>query len=321
MPEESVMRALHVPAAGIRPQVSEVPTPEVTEGTVLIRVRAAGLNAIDNGIAAGMLTGMLPHEYPVVLGRDAAGVVEAVGAEVDHVAVGAEVFGHVLLAPPIHVGTVAEYALLPAATVVAKPAGLDFVTAAAIPLAGSAAVAAVDAIAPRPGQTVLVNGASGGVGSYVVQMLVARGATVVATGTADDAGRLAGLGATTVVDYRKGSVVEQVRAVYPDGVDALVELTALGSAASPLGAVRQGGTVAATTMAADERALAGAGLTGGPVMAGPVREVTAPLAAQVAAGTLKADVTTVLPLDQAAEGLATIAGGQARGKIVIRVGD
>ncbi|SFT87726.1 Alcohol dehydrogenase GroES-like domain-containing protein, partial [Geodermatophilus amargosae] len=99
------MRALHVPAAGEQPQISDIPTPEPTEGTVLVRVKAAGLNPIDNAVAAGFLTQMgLPHEYPVVIGRDAAGVVEAVGAGVDHVAVGDEVLGHVLLAPPISAG-------------------------------------------------------------------------------------------------------------------------------------------------------------------------------------------------------------------------
>ena len=209
-----------------------------------------------------MLAEMMPHEYPVVLGRDAAGVVEAVGAGVDHVAVGDEVIGHVLLAPPIQAGTLAEYALLPAAAVAAKPAGLDFVTAAALPLAGAAAVAAVDAIDPRPGQTVLVNGASGGVGSYAIQLLAARGVTVVATGTAEDADRLTGLGAATVIDYTAGPVAEQVRAAYPDGVDALIDLAAYTPDAPPLDAVRKGGRVAASTGAADEQTLAAAGLTG-----------------------------------------------------------
>ena len=106
--KESSMRALHVPAAGEQPKLADLPTPTPTEGTVLIRVKAAGLNPIDNGVAMGMLAQYgLPHEYPVVLGRDAAGVVEAVGAGVDHVAVGDEVLGHVLLAPPISAGTLA----------------------------------------------------------------------------------------------------------------------------------------------------------------------------------------------------------------------
>ncbi len=125
------MRALHVPAAGAQPELGDLPTPAPAAGTVLVRVKAAGLNPIDNGIAAGMMAGMMPHEYPLVLGRDAAGIVEAVGSGVDGIAVGDEVIGHVLLAPPIQAGTIAEYAVFPAATVVPKPAGLDFETAAA----------------------------------------------------------------------------------------------------------------------------------------------------------------------------------------------
>jgi NADPH:quinone reductase-like Zn-dependent oxidoreductase len=119
--------------------------------TVLVRVKAAGLNPIDNGIAAGLMAHLMPHEYPLILGRDAAGVVTAVDAGVDRVQIGDEVIGHVLLAPPIQAGTLAEYALLPAAAVTRKPAGLDFTAAAALPLAGAAAVAAVGAIDPEPG--------------------------------------------------------------------------------------------------------------------------------------------------------------------------
>lgn len=315
------MRALHVPAAGEQPQLSELPTPEVTEGTVLIRVKAAGLNAFDNAVAAGMLAGMLPHEYPLVLGRDAAGVVEAVGPGVDHVAVGDEVIGHVLLAPPVRAGTLADYALVPAAGVTAKPAGLDFVSAAALPLAGAAAVAAVEAVDPQPGQTVLVVGASGGVGSFAIQLLAARGATVVATGTSADTDRLTGLGAHTVLDYTTGAVAEQVRATYPDGVDALIDLVNYTPDGLPLDAVRRGGKVASTMNAASDDALAGAGLTGSNIMAGPVREVVAPLAQMAADGTLHVDVETVLPLAQAIDGLAVIASGNAHGKIVVSIDD
>ncbi|SQD93581.1 Alcohol dehydrogenase GroES domain protein [Parafrankia sp. Ea1.12] len=316
------MRALNVPAAGEQPRLSDLPVPAPVEGTVLVRVKAAGLNALDNALAAGMMAEMMPHAYPLILGRDAAGVVEAVGAGVDHVAVGDAVIGHMLLVPPIQAGTLAEYALLPAAAVTRKPAGLDFTTAAALPLAATAATAAVDAVEPQPGQTVLVVGAGGGVGSYAVQLLAARGATVVATGTgtAAETSRLTALGATTVVDYTAGPVAEQVRAAYPDGVDALIDLVSYTPDSAPLDAVRKGGKVASTLGAADdEQALAAAGLTGTSVMAAPVREVVAELAEQAAAGTLKVDVTAVLPLDKATDGLATLASGTARGKIVVEI--
>jgi len=313
------MRALNAPAAGEQPVLSDLPTPEAAPGTVLIRVKAAGLNPVDNAIAAGMMAQMIPHEYPLTLGRDAAGVVEAVGDGVDHVSAGDEVLGHVLLAPPVKVGTLAEYAVLPAATVVPKPAQLSFEAAAALPLSGATAVALVDAIAPQPGQTVLVVGASGGVGSYVVQLLATRGATVVATGRPEDADRLTGLGAGTVVDRDLATVADQVLAAYPDGVDGLIDLVSYSTDSMPLSAVRKGGTVATPLNAANDEALAAAGLTGTNVMGGPVREVVGPLAEQAAAGALKVDVQQVLPLEQATEGLATLASGSARGKTVVQI--
>jgi NADPH:quinone reductase-like Zn-dependent oxidoreductase len=290
-----MMRAFHVPAPGQPPRLGNLPVPELAEGTVLVRVRAAGLNPIDNLIASGMLTGLLPHEYPLTLGRDAAGVVEAVGAGVDHVRVGDEVLGHILPASPIRHGALAQYAPLPAAAVVLKPANLDAIRAAALPLAAATATAAAAAIAPRPGQIVLVNGAGG-------------------------RDRLLALGARTVVDYTVGSVIEQVRSAFPAGVDALVNLAGYSAADVPLGAVRTGGTVATTTEAPDDHALTAAGLVGGAVDGRPVRETLGPLAEQAAAGRLKVHVATVLPLDRAADGLAVIAAGQAHGKVVVIIG-
>jgi NADPH:quinone reductase-like Zn-dependent oxidoreductase len=190
---------------------------------VLVRVIAAGLNPLDNAIAAGMMTGMVEHDYPVVLGRDAAGIVERVGDGVDGISVGDAVVGHVLLAPPVKQGTLAEYAVLPSAAVVRKPDELDFATAAAIPLSGAAAVAAVDAIDPQPGEAVLIVGASGGVGSYAVQLAAGRGAIVIATGLPEDEDRLRDLGAGHVVDYRE-NLAEQVRRAYLGAVQGLIDL-------------------------------------------------------------------------------------------------
>ena len=314
------MRALNVPAAGEQAQLSELPTPEATEGTVVIRVKVAGLNPIDNAVAAGFLTQWgLPHVYPVVIGRDAAGVVTAVGAGVEGIAVGDEVLGHVLLAPPISAGTLAEYAVLPAAAVTKKPAGLDFTRAAALPLAGASAVQSVEAVDPQPGQTVLVNGASGGVGSFVVQLLAARGVTVIATGKPADAERLTALGAAQVVDHTAGDVAEQVRAAHPEGVDALVSLHGMDPSATPIAAVRTGGKVAGVAGVPDEATLAAAGLTGTSVMASPTADVLAPLAQQAAAGDLQIAVADVLTLDQAAKGLGRLATGGAGGKLVVTI--
>jgi NADPH:quinone reductase-like Zn-dependent oxidoreductase len=313
------MRALHVPGVGEHERLSDVPVPAVTRGTVLVRVHAAALNAVDNVIAVGMLTARWPRAYPVILGRDAAGVVEAVGPGVEHVRVGDEVFGTVPLTPPIQAGTLAEYALMPAASIAVKPPGLDFVTAAAIPFAGTVATAVVRAVDPLPREIVLVNGASGGVGSFAVQLLAARAATVIATGTADSTERLHRLGATTVLDHTLAPVAEQVRSAHPEGVDGLIDLVAYTAGTLPLRAVARGGRVVSTLGAADPEVLAGVGLTGPDVVADVSRELIGRLADQVAAGRLSVDVTTVLSLEQAADGLRTIATGNARGKIVVSV--
>ena len=262
---------------------------------------------------------MIPHEYPLVIGRDAAGVVESVGAGVEGISVGDEVLGHVLMAPPIQAGTLAEYAVLPAASIVRKPEGLDFVKAAALPLAGAAAAQSIDAIDPQPGQTVLVNGAGGDVASFVVQLLAARGVTVVATGTPESADRLRDLGAASVIDRTAGPVVKQVREAYPDGVDALINLAGMSPDDVPADAVCRGGKIASTTAVPDEQTLAAAGVTGSQVMATAVREIVAPLADQAAAGTLKVHVASVLPFEQATDGLGALASGSANGKIVVNL--
>lgn len=165
----------------------------------------------------------------------------------------------------------------------------------------------------------LVVGAVGGAGSFAIQMLAARGATVLATGTAADTGRLKSLGAGTVVDCTIAPVADEIRAAYPNGVDALINLVACAPDDLPLAAVRRGGAVASSLRASDQ-ALAAAGLTGINIIVMPAREVISSLANQVMAGTLKADVTDVLPLDRAADGLAALASGEARGTIVVQVG-
>ncbi len=152
-----------------------------------------------------------------------------------------------------------------------------------------------------------------------MQLLAARGVTVVATGTSESADRLRSLGAATVIDWTAGPVVEQVRSAYPYGVDALVNLAGRTGDEIPSGAVRSGGTIASTTGLPDEQVLTAQGLTGQMVMATPVTDVVAPLAGQAADGTLKVAVSSVVPLDQAADGLRALAAGKANGKIVVTV--
>lgn len=314
------MRAVVIPSSGAPAELSSVPVPAAGPGMVLVRVRAAGLNPLDNAIASGALAEMIPHEYPLTLGRDAAGVVEAVGEGVDGIVAGDRVVGHLPMEAPFRAGALAEFVAFSAANVALLPTEVDFATAAALPLAGAAAHAAVTGAAPERGQVMIVNGATGGVGGFVVQLLTAKGVTVAATGTPDDADRLAALGASAVLDYTAGSVVDQARNIHPDGVDGLVELVARAPEHSPLGAVKRGGRISTTTGQPDADAIATAGFGGGTVMADVSGAVIAELVAAAAEGSLTVDVSRV-SLEGALAGLDTIAAGTARGKIVVVLDD
>lgn len=311
------MKALHVPESGQPAIFGDIALPTPGAGDVLLRVLAVGLNPFDNHIAAGMLEQIIEHRFPLVLGRDASGVVEAVGDGVEDIAVGDEVLAHIPFVPPFEAGTIAEFAIVPATGVTAKPDRLGFVQAAALPLAGGAALELVEAIHPLPGQVVLVNGASGGVGRIAVQLLAQREVTVVATASPSSADRVRELGATHIIDYTLGDVGEQVRALYPDGVDALINLNGWTLDQVPVDAVRAGGAVRTVTQVPDDATLVSRELTGGQVMASPTRKDLALLAEQVAAGTLHVDISRVLSLADAQEGLDDIEAGRAHGKIVI----
>jgi NADPH:quinone reductase-like Zn-dependent oxidoreductase len=171
-----------------------------------------------------MLAGMgLEHDYPVILGRDYAGVVEEVGDRVSGYTVGDEVFGFLVHAnPAVHDGSWADYVVVTEELSIAPaPDGVDLATAGVAPLAVTA-VTAVDALDPSEGDVVLIAGATGGVGSFAVQLASRAGATVVASALADDEEYLRGLGVSGVLP-REGDVVA-VRERYLDGVDALLDL-------------------------------------------------------------------------------------------------
>jgi len=300
----------------------ELPDPQAPAGGVLIRVKAASVNGFDLFQAAGYFVAMMPHQFPTIVGRDFAGVVEAVGAGRTDVAVGDEVLGFVPAVPPLHVGTYAELLAGGAELRLArKPAGISFTTAAAIPLAGAAAQDAVDAAGVGTGDVVLVVGATGGVGSIAVQLAAQRGATVIATAKSggEDA-FVRSLGATETVDYTAGDIAEIVRARYPDGIDVLLDLVNRDAAfAAVTSLVRDGGRIATTMSAADVEALATRNTRATNVMGNPTPEKLANLAGQVAAGTLRIEVQQTFPLEDVAAAFAAFRGG-TRGKLVLLIG-
>ena len=309
------MRAFTLDAFDSPPGLTDLPAPEPGDGELLIRVQASSANPVDNAIAAGMLNGMFEHELPVILGRDFAGVVEQAGPGASGFAAGDAVFGFVRFADPtVHRGGWAELIAVPAGQVAAKPAGVETGVAGAVPLAGITALLAVDALGLQPGETVLVAGATGGVGSFAVQLAAHAGAHVVAPARSDDQEYLRGLGVSDVVD-RDGDVAAAVRAGHPDGVDAIIDLVSYTPDAFDVYAV---------ALKPDGRASSPVGaLTAGPgrfpVMAAPEPAALERLARLLEAGDLRVPIQQEYALEQAGEALAALAGTHTQGKLAITV--
>jgi NADPH:quinone reductase-like Zn-dependent oxidoreductase len=220
----------------------DVDTPSPGPGQVLVRVRAAGLNPIDVAVRRNSFPA--PKQPPKTLGSDGAGVVEAVGPDVAGVAPGDEVFFTGLGVGSE--GSYAEYALIAAVQAVRKPAGVTFEEAASLGLAFSTAwYGLVRRAALAPGETVLVQGAAGGVGSAAVQLARAREARVLATvGSAADAARVAELGADEVTDRTAADVVAEVKRLTDGkGVDVVLELVVSANLAADLAMIAKGGRI------------------------------------------------------------------------------
>jgi NADPH2:quinone reductase len=260
------MRAIAVNEYGAMPALMEVPDPQPGPGQLLIKIEAAGINPLDRMIADGALQPMGPAQFPLVLGVDLAGIVEAVGEGAGRFAPGEKLFGQLLIAPWGSAGTYAERVAVSEDQPLARvPQGLDPVVAAALPTAGSTALEIVGSLSPLSGKTVVLVGAGGGVGSFATQFAANAGAHLVAVAGADAADRLRSYGAAEVIDYTAGPVSGALRRAHPDGIDALVDLASDADGFAALAAlVRPGGTALKTRFqfTADIEALASRGVIG-----------------------------------------------------------
>jgi len=297
------------------PEVTEVDLPTPGPAEVRVRVRAASLNGFDLSVANSYLRGIMEHRFPVVLGKDYAGEVDAVGPDVEGYQVGDRVFG-VVMKDTLGDGSLGEYVTVPVAFGIAKlPDGIDFTEAAALGLAGAAAVDAFDAANVTADDTVLVVGATGGVGQQVLQLAVRAGATVMATAHSEEEIELVRqLGAARTVDYR-GDVVEQVRAKSPEGVDVVLHFA--GDPAPLVAVVKPGGTLVSTMLrSADD--VAAENVKAVSIYASPSAATLDRVARHQVEKHTTVTVQRVYDLEQTAEAIEHFAAGTL-GKLVISI--
>jgi NADPH2:quinone reductase len=293
------MRAITVSEYGASPAVTELPRPRPGSGRVLIAVQVAGMNPMDGEIANGGWKDRMPATFPMVLGADLAGAVQERGPGTIRFAAGDAVFGQLLIPPLGSAGTYAEYVAVSADAPLARvPAGLDPVTAAALPTAGGTAMAIAESLTPLEGTTVLIVGASGGVGSFLTQLAAGAGAHVDASAPLAEADRMKSYGATETID-RATPLPEAIAQAHPDGIDVLIDLASDAQQFAALaGHVRPGGTAVTTKYVADRDSLATAGVTGVNFQLPMTVSLLDRLAAAVVAGTIVAPPITRLSLDE-----------------------
>jgi NADPH:quinone reductase-like Zn-dependent oxidoreductase len=281
---------------------ADVEVPQPGPGQVRVRVMAAGVNALDGKIRSGAMQAMFPTPLPVIPGHEVAGVVDALGEGVTDMRVGDEVVGW------SDTGAFAQYAL--ASTVAPKPVNLDWQRAVALPVASETAERALNLLAIARGETLLIHGAAGGVGTIAVQLAVARGARVIGTAGADNQDYVASLGATATM-YGDG-LVERVRALAPDGIDAVLDVAGKGALEDSI--TLRGGTDRIVTLADFRADQLGVTFSKG----GRERSADrlAALAQDAATGTLVITVTAY-PLSQAATAQQVSDSGHVRGKLVL----
>ncbi|WP_367574133.1 NADP-dependent oxidoreductase [Streptomyces griseoaurantiacus] len=286
---------------------AEVPTPEPGPGQVRVRVHALGVNPVDGKIRSGAMEAVFPTTLPAIPGGEIAGVVDALGEGVEDLRVGDEVLGW------SDTGSYAEYALATPDHLAPKPAGLDWEHAVTLPVASDGAERVLDVLGVEKGETVLMHGAAGAMGTLAVQLATARGARVIGTAGPANQEYLTGLGAIATT-YGEG-LVERVRALAPEGVDAVFDLAGKGALEDSL--TLRGGPDRVVTTADFRAEQFGVHFESGPQRRSGTR--LAELARQAAAGTLVTTVGTSLPLSRAAEAHRISDAGHGRGKLVLTV--
>lgn len=285
-------------------RLAEVEEPHAGPGQVRLKIMSAGVNPADYKIRRGWLRDMVPVSFPTIPGQEAAGIVDEVGEGVTGVSVGDEVLGWTVT------GAYAQYAL--ATDFAPKPAGLDWESAAALPVAVETSDRVLDLLAVAKGETLLIHGAAGVVGSVGIQLAVDRGATVIGTASPDNHDFLSSLGAVPV-PYGDG-LADRVRTAAPQGIDAVYDATGYDVLETSI--ELRGGTTDRIVTISDARAaelgitFSGSGRRFGPELAAYAR--------RAADGRLSVRIDKSFPLADAAKAQDVSETGHPRGKLLLR---
>jgi NADPH:quinone reductase-like Zn-dependent oxidoreductase len=290
----------------------DAPRPTAGDGEVLIKVHNTSVNPFDAALRAGYLSGYFQPAFPLTLGTDVAGVVEAVGPGVTTFKPGDSVYAR---AGVTRDGAYAEYVVAPASDVAPKPKSTDFIHSAAIPhVILTAWQALIEAAKLSKGQTVLVHGAAGGVGHMATQLARSRGAKVIGTAS-KNIDFLRQLGVDQIIDYTKTKFEDVVR-----DVDVVLDTVGGDTQQRSWSVLKPGGMLVSTIQPPSEETATAHGVRQHMVVSNPpIGPTLTEVARMVDAGTIKPEVSQVLPLKDIRRAHELIETRHTRGKIVLQV--
>ncbi|HEY5152481.1 MAG TPA: NADP-dependent oxidoreductase [Candidatus Saccharimonadales bacterium] len=296
-------------------KINDAAKPEADEGQVLVEVRAAAINPFDVKVSEGAARQMAELDFPATLGGDVAGSVASVGSGVTSFEPGQAVYGQA--GALSGQGSFAEFTPVKADQLAAKPASLDFATAAALPLVSvSAYQALVDHINLQPGQKILIHGGAGGIGSMAIQLAKHLGAYVATTAGATEAEFVKNLGADVIIDYQHSDFAEQLK-----DYDAVFDTVGGETNRKSYAVLKPGGAFVSMVAPADEELVKQYDVRYTSQFTHVTTERLAKIAELADSGELTVHIDKSFPLDQAAEAMKYQATAHPRGKVVIQVKD
>jgi NADPH:quinone reductase-like Zn-dependent oxidoreductase len=312
--EKPMMKAVvaHEYGAPAVLKFEEVPRPDPKEDEALVRVIASGVNPADPLTLSGKYAREFGTHLPLIPGYEIAGIMEKTGPNVTKLKVGEAVYGY-----PTFGGGWADYVTVKEWEVAAKPKSLSFVEAAAVPMGALTAWQALVNVAKlKAGQTILIHGGSGGVGSFAVQIAKARGARVIATASTANQDLLKQLGADVAVDYTKTRFEDVAK-----DVDAVLDPVGKETLTRSYNVVKKGGIVMSLVALPDRAELKKREIHGAAISVHPDAADLAEIGQLIDAGKIKPIVTQILPLSEAIAAQQQAATHHTRGKVVLRIAD
>ena len=295
-------------------QVGELEIPPLKEVEVLVKIKAAAVNPVDAAVRRGLLKTMLPVTFPAIPGWDVAGVVEERAYGARRFNVGDEVYAYARR-PFVQWGTYAEYIVIPESYLAHRPKKISWEASAGIPLVGLTSYQCLYVAGKlREGQSVLILGASGGIGTLAIQLAKAKGATVIGVASEKNHPYMTGIGADYTIDYKDKHIGEEVRKVFPRGVDLIFDAASGDSLQQSLTALKKNGTVVSILNRGEN---IDKSIDFHYVFVEPDSSQLEDLARLANHDKIKVHVSEVYSLDQAAEAMKQIETHHTTGKIVI----